>query len=155
MSIQAGTAYQFLLEQGFSGNHDIENDVLFFAMYTTLADIDPVTADLQTSLSDELVGSGYVAGGQQLTQTVIYTSGQPNRPVLDFDDLVFGPGAKWGVTNEAAQGGVIYNTTAGAQQDKICWIVNFGSPQVVNNGTFTVVWPDPTNPSLAMVRTIG
>lgn len=154
MSIQGGTAFQFLFDQGISGIHDVENDTLFFAMYTTAASIDPQTVNLQSALTDELVGVGYTAGGAQLTQTAIYTPGGPNRPALDFADLTFAS-ATWGVTNDAAQGGVIYNTTAGPQQGKVMWVINFVSPIVVNGGDFTIRWPDPTNPALAMVRLTG
>ncbi len=155
MSIQSGVAFQFLSDQCIDGNHDVRNDVLFFAMYSTLADIDPVTVDDQASISGELVGSGYTAGGEQLTQTIIYTPGQPDRPAIDLDDLVFGPGATWGILNEAAQGAVIYNTTAGPQQNKVMWVINFGSPIAVQNGSFFVRWPDPTDPTLAIIRTSG
>lgn len=155
MSISTGTAFQFLNDQCIDGNHDVRNDVLFFAMYSTLADINPVTVDDQASITGELVGSGYSAGGQQLDQTIIYTPGEPERPSIDFVDLVFGPGATWGITNEAAQGAVIYNTTAGPQQNKVMWVINFGSPIAVNNGEFFVTWPDPTDPTLAVIRTSG
>lgn len=158
MSISTGTAFQFLNDQCIDGNHDVRNDVLFFAMYTTLADIDPVTVDDQASITDELVGNGYTAGGEQLTQTIIYTPGEPERPAIDFADLVFGPGATWGIgpsNPEAALGAVIYNTTAGPQQNKVMWVINFRSPRAINNGTFTVRFPDPTNPTLAIIRTSG
>lgn len=154
MSIQSGTSFQFL-RQTINGDHDLENDVLFFAMYSTLADINPVTVDDQASISGELVGGGYAAGGVQLTQTVIYTPGDPVRPAIDLADLSFGPGATWGILNEAAQGAVIYNTTAGPQQNKVVWVINFGSPIAVNNGTFDVIWPDATDPTLAIIRTSG
>jgi hypothetical protein len=155
MSIQSGVAFQFLSDQCIDGNHDVRNDALFFAMYSTLADIDPVTVDDQASISGELVGSGYSAGGVALTQTIIYTPGQPERPAIDLDDLTFGPGATWGIVNEAAQGAVIYNTTAGPQQNKVMWVINFGSPIAVSNGSFFVRWPDPTDPTLAIIRTSG
>jgi hypothetical protein len=154
MTIVAGTNFQFLRDQLFNGLHDPENDTLFFAMYTTLADIDPKTADLQSALTEELVGSGYTAGGFQLTQTVIYTPGGPNRPAFDFADITI-PNATWGIVNDAAQGAVIYNTTAGPQSNKIMWIFNFGSPVAVNNGQVTIKFPDPTNPALAIVRSSG
>lgn len=154
MSIVAGSNFQYLRDQLFNGIHDPENDTLFFAMYTTLADIDTRTADLQSALTDELVGSGYPAGGFQLTQTVIYTPGGNDRPVIDFDDIVI-PNATWGIVNEAAQGAVIYNTTAGPQSNKILWIFNFGSPISVNNGKLTIIFPDATNPALAIVRSTG
>jgi len=154
MSIIAGSNFQYLRDQLFNGIHDPENDALFFAMYTTQADIDPRTADLQSTLTDELVGSGYPAGGYALAPTVIYTSGGDDRPVMDFDDIVI-PFATWGIMNDAAQGAVIYNTEAGPQNDKIMWILNFGSPVAVNNGTVTIQFPDPTNPALAIVRSTG
>lgn len=155
MSIIAGTCFQFLRDQCFNGIHDAENDALFFAMYTTEADIDPTTADLNATLTDELVGSGYTAGGFALVQNVIYTPGGVDRPVMDFDDIVI-VGATWGgAPGTAAQGAVIYNQEAGAQNDKIMWIINFGTPIVAQGGTVTIAFPDPTNPALATVRTIG
>ncbi len=154
MSIQGGTSFRFL-RQTINGDHDLENDTLFFAMYSTLADIDPVNVDDQASITGELVGSGYPAGGVVLTQSVIYTPGDSVRPAIDLVDLAFGPGATWGILNEAAQGAVIYNTTVGPQQNKVIWVINFGSPIAVNNGTFDVIWPDPTDPTLAIIRTSG
>ncbi len=155
MSIVAGTCFQFLRDQLFNGIHDPENDALFFAMYTTLANIDVKTADLQAALSDELVGTGYTAGGFALTQSVIYTPGGSDRPVMDFADIVIAS-ATWGLLpGTAAQGAVIYNTTGGAQANKIMWILNFGSPLVVSGGDLTISFPDPTNPALAMIRSSG
>ena len=156
MTIIAGTNFQFLRDQLFNGVHDPENDTLFFALYTTLAEIDVRTADLQSALSDEIVGTGYTAGGFALTTNVIYTPGGDDRPVMDIDDIVVTP-ATWGNVDprEGALGGVIYNTTAGAQASKIMWIINFGTPIVVDNGTLRFSFPDPTNPALAMVRSVG
>lgn len=155
MSIQSGTCFQFLRDHLLNGTHDPENDALFFAMYTTLADIDPQTANLQASLTNELVGAGYVAGGFALVQSVIYTPGGSDRPVMDFSDIVIA-GATWGQSpGTAAQGAVIYNTTAGAQANKVMWIINFGSPIVVLGGTVTIRFPDPSNPARTIVRTTG
>ena len=153
--IIAGTAFQFLRDQLFNGVHDPENDALFFAMYTTLADIDVRTVDLRTALTDELVGSGYTAGGFAVTQSIIYTPGGDDRPVMDIADIVI-PGAVWGLTpGTAAQGAVFYNSTVGPQQNKVMWVINFGTPVVVNGGTLTIRFPDPTNPALAIVRSSG
>jgi len=155
MSIVAGTAFQFLRDQCFNGIHDPENDSLFFAMFTTDADIDVRTVDLFSSLTDELVGSGYTAGGAALTQSVIYTPGGNDRPVMDFADLLFS-NATWGQTpGTAAQGAVIYNQSGGPQNDKVLFVLNFGAAVSVNGGDLTVSFPDPTNPALAMVRSSG
>ncbi len=155
MSILGGSAFQFLRDQLFNGIHDPENDALFFAMYTTLANIDVKTVDLQAAIGDELVGSGYTAGGIALVQTVIYTPGGSDRPVMDLDDI-FIQVATWGLTpGTAAAGAVIYNTTAGAQANKVMWVLKFTSPLVVDGGSVFITFPDPTNPALAIVRSTG
>jgi hypothetical protein len=155
MSVNPGTVYQFLHDQCIKGLHDVELDALRFAMFTVNANIDVKTADLFTSLTDELVGSGYTAGGFAMTQTLIYTPGGSNRPVVDFDDIVI-PGATWGqAPGTAAGAAVIYNTTAGPQLNKVMWVINFFSAIIVNGGNLTISFPDPTNPALAMVRTSG
>lgn len=155
MSIIGGAAFQFLHDQCFLGLHDVVNDELRLALYTTAANIDPQTANLRSALTDELVGPGYTAGGPQITQSVIYTPGSANRPIMDIADIVF-TSATWGqVAGTAVQGGVIYNNTVGPQQGKVMWILNFGSPISVSNGNVTFVFPDPTNPASAIIRTSG
>lgn len=155
MSIEQGTAFQFLFDHGINGLHDISDNALKFAMYTTLADISLATVNLQASIGNELVGSPYVAGGVALTTSVIYTPGGANRPVIDFADLIF-INATWGLTaGTAAQGAVIYNNTAGAQLNKVMWVINFVSPVVVDGGVLTISFPDPTNPAQAMIRITG
>lgn len=155
MSINPGAAFQFLNDQCLLGLHNVATDALFFAMYTTDADIDVQTVDLQSALTDELVGSGYTAGGIAMVQTAIYTSGDPDRPVVDFADIVIN-GAVWGQSpGTAAAGAVIYNTTAGPQVGKVMWVLNFGVAIIVNGGNLTIRFPDPTNPALAMIRTVG
>ncbi len=155
MSIEQGTAFQFLFDQGISGIHDVENDTLFFAMYTTLANISLATVDLQAAIGNELVGASYVAGGVALTTSVIYTPGGANRPAIDFANLIF-VNATWGLTaGTAAQGAVIYNNSAGAQLNKVMWVTNFASPLVVDGGNVTIIFPDPTNPAQAMIRITG
>ena len=52
MSIIGGTAFQFLADQCLNGLHDVENDALFFAMYTTDANIDVETVDLQAAIGN-------------------------------------------------------------------------------------------------------
>lgn len=155
MSIEQGTAFQFLLDQGINGIHDIENDNLFFAMYTTLAEIALATVDLQAAIGNELVGTGYTAGGIALTPTVIYTPGGPDRPILNFVDLVL-PNSTWGQTpGTAAQGAVIYNASPGPQVNKVLWVLNFVSPIIVSGGELSIIFPDPSDPTSAIVRLIG
>lgn len=155
MSINPGTAYQFLHDQCIKGLHDVELDTLRFAMFTDSANIDVKTVDLFAALSGELVGTGYTAGGEALTQSLIWTPGGNDRPVIDFADIVI-TGATWGqAPGTAAVGAVIYNTTAGPQLDKVMWVLNFFVSIIVNGGDVTITFPDATNPALAMVRTSG
>ena len=143
--ILPGITYQFLRDQ-FNGLHDLENDAIFFAMHTTDASLDRTTIDTFDN-TNELVGTGYTAGGVAITQTIV--GGPPLITGLDIDDLVFN-GAVWGQTpGTAAFAASLYNQT---QSNKVIAIISFGSPQAVNGGNFTVRFPNTTDPSLVIVR---
>ena len=146
--IKGGMAYQFLRDQ-FNGLHDLENDTIFFAMYTTLASLDRRTVNIFDN-TNELVGTSYPAGGVQITQTII--GGPPDITSLDIDDLTF-TAAVWGQTaGTAAFAAVLYNQT---QANKVIAVIPFGSPQVVNGGNFIVRFPNTTDPSLVIIRGVA
>ncbi len=143
--ITGGITYQFLRDQ-FNGLHDLENDSIFFAMYTTLATLDRTTANIFDN-TNELVGTGYTAGGVVVTQTII--GGPPTITGLDIDDLTFAT-AVWGQTaGTAAFAAVLYNQT---QSNKVIAVIPFGAAQVVNGGDFVVRFPNTTDPSLVIIR---
>jgi hypothetical protein len=116
--------------------HDLSTDVLKLALYTGSATLTPETTVY--SATDEVVASGYTAGGVVLTGVTIQTQAnipntQPATVYVDFDDVVFNAAL-------TARGALIYNTS---KSDKSVAVINFGSDKT-STATFTVVMPANT-----------
>jgi len=105
------------------------------ALYTSSASLDDTTTVYTTS--QEVVGTGYTAGGGTLTNVTPVSSG--TTAFTDFADLSFT------TATITARGALIYNDTA-ATDPSVC-VLNFGTDKTSTAGTFTIVFPaaDATN----------
>jgi len=124
------------------GVHDLETDVLKMALYTGSATLTPQTTVY--SITDEVVASGYTAGGVVLTGVTISTQTVPNtQPAVvyvDFADAVFSAAL-------TARGALIYNSS---KSDKSVAVISFGADKT-STTTFTVQMPANTA-SDALIR---
>jgi len=105
------------------------------ALYTSSASLDATTTAY--TASNEVVGTGYTAGGGTLTNVTPVSSG--TTAFTDFADLSFT------TATITARGALIYNDTA-ATDPSVC-VLDFGSDKTSTAGTFTIVFPaaDATN----------
>jgi hypothetical protein len=110
---------------------------LKMALYTANADLNAGT--LAYTTSDEVVGTGYTAGGETLTNVTVLTSG--TTAYLDFDDVVWNPAAF------TTRGALIYNTSL---SNLAVAIVDFGADKTATT-TFTVQTPANTA-TAALIR---
>jgi hypothetical protein len=124
------------------GVHDLDTDVLKMALYTGSATLTPQTTAY--SITDEVVASGYTAGGVILTGVTITTQTVPNtQPAVvyvDFNDAVFNAAL-------TARGALIYNSS---KSDKSVAVISFGADKT-STTTFTVQMPANTA-SDALIR---
>ena len=119
----------------YQGVHDLSTDTLKIALYTANADLNSDTTVYSTT--NEVTGTGYVAGGVALTGVTINSSGYT--AYVDFADVVFNAA----VTARCA---LIYNVTQG---NKSIAVLDFGSDKTSANFTITM----PTNTaSTALIR---
>ncbi len=81
--------------------HDLDTDVLKMALYTSAASLGEDTTVYTTT--DEVVGTGYTAGGVVLTNVQVLLSG--TTAYCTFDNPAW-PGSSF-----VARGGLIYNTS--------------------------------------------
>ena len=100
------------------------------ALYTAFADLGPAT--LAYSTTDEVIGTGYTAGGKELTVTPPASSGQT--AYVSFDNVV------WSPANFTCRGALIYNSTTGSAVAAL----DFGSDKTASN-TFTITFPANTS----------
>lgn len=106
------------------------------ALYTASADLNANTTAYTTI--DEVVGTGYVAGGKPLVNIV--PASNDGVAYISFDPVTWNPAAF------TAQGALIYNSATNAA---VC-VLNFGSNKTATN-TFTVTFP-PATASSAVIR---
>lgn len=106
------------------------------ALYTALANLDANTTAYTTV--NEIVGTGYVAGGKSLVNIV--PASNDGVAYISFDPVTWNPAAF------TARGALIYNSVTSAA---VC-VLNFGSDKTATN-TFTVTFPAVTASS-AVIR---
>jgi hypothetical protein len=110
---------------------------LKMALYTADADLGAGTLTYTTA--NEVVGTGYTAGGNVITGVTVLTSG--TTAYLDFDDVV------WNPAGFTARGALIYNTSLG---NLAVAVLDFGADKTTTT-TFTVQMPANTATS-ALIR---
>lgn len=120
------------------GIQDLDTDVIKIALYTSAASLDATTTAYSTS--NEVVGTGYTAGGNTLASPTISTSG--TTAYVDFAD------SSWTTATITARGALIYNSS---KADRAIAVLDFGSDKTSTAGTFTVQMP-ANNATDALIR---
>jgi hypothetical protein len=114
------------------------------ALYTGNADINQTTTVYTTS--NEVVGTGYTAGGNTLVISTSPTAANNTAGVptayISFNN------STWTNATFTARAALIYNVTQG---NKSVAVLDFGSDKTVNNDTFQIIFPTPDANS-AIVR---
>lgn len=127
MAITQGMCSTFK-EQLLKGEHDFDVDTFKIALYTSSATLDTSTTIYTTS--NEVVGVGYVAGGNTLSGTTVTLSG--TTAFVDFSD------STWAASTITARGALIYNSS---KSNKAVAVLDFGSDKTSTTGDFTVQFP--------------
>lgn len=121
------------------GQHAFDQDQFSLALYTAAAELDPDTTTNYTPYG-EVAAPGYTAGGQPLDRPQILTMAQIC--YVTFADAV------WPNSSIVARAALLYNQS---RQNLAVAILDFGSDQYSNQGTFQVQFP-PSGPLTALLR---
>ena len=108
----------------YEGVHNLVSDTIKIALYTSSADLNAGTTVYTTS--NEVTGTGYVAGGVQMTGITIGSS--DSTAYVNFANVVFNAA----VTARCA---LIYNASQG---NKSIAVLDFGSDKTSANFTITM-----------------
>jgi hypothetical protein len=120
----------------YQGVHDLTTDVIKIALYTASADLNEATTIY--SSTNEVVASGYTAGGNILTPVTVSSSG--------YTAFVGFPNTSW-TAALTARCALIYNVTQG---NKSIAVLDFGSDKT-STTTFTITMPANTA-TTALIR---
>ena len=130
----ATTSFKVELPQGIHNFGPTSPDTFKIALYTAAANLDGSTAVYTTS--GEVVGAGYVAGGNTLviTTTPVAANNSSNVPTAFFSFA----NSSWTSATFTARGALIYNSTEG---NKSVAVLDFGADKTVSNDTFQIIFP--------------
>ena len=126
-------------EELLKGVHDFENDTFKMALYTSSATLDASTTAY--TVTNEVSGTGYTAGGQDLDSPTVTLSG--TTAFVDFADET------WAGASITARGALIYNSTAAG--NPAVAVFDFGADKTSTAGDFVVQFPT-ADASSAVVR---
>lgn len=95
------------------------------------------THQFKSSVTNEVVGTGYTAGGATLTSATIAYNGATNVLTLDAADT------SWPTSTITARYAVIYDSTPATDATRpLLALVDFGADVSSSAGTFQITW-DP------------
>jgi hypothetical protein len=140
--IQQGLTNSFKQEMLQAGQN-LATDTLKMALYTAFSNIGPETTVYTTT--NEVVGTGYAAGGVLVTGATINTQTTgPNAGTVyvDFNNV------SWPGANFVARGALIYNVT---RSNKTVAVLDFGSDKTFTSANNTVTLPVNTA-TTALIR---
>jgi hypothetical protein len=115
------------------------SDTYKIALFTSSASLGAATTAYSTS--NEVVGTGYTAGGVTLTG---YASGSSGTTA--WIDWTTDP--SWTTSTITARGALIYNSS---QSDKAIAVIDFGADKTSTAGTFLITFP-AADASNAIIR---
>jgi len=124
MSIVQSQTTSFKAEL-YQGVHNLLTDTLYMALYTGNANINASTTAYTSS--NEVTGTGYTAGGNQVTGATVNTYGYT--AYVNFNNVV------WTNSVITARCALLYNVSKGNKS--IC-VIDFGSDKTMLNFTITM-----------------
>lgn len=114
---------------------DLDTDTLKVMLCTSTYTPDQDTHQYKSSVTNEVAGTGYTAGGATLGSVTVAYSGASNTLTLDAAD------SSWPTSTITARYAVVYDSTPAtdATRPLICY-VDFGADVSTTAGTFSIVW---------------
>ena len=139
MTIRQGLTTSYKLAM-VNGTQNVAADTLKIALYTAFADINENTTAYDST--NEISGTGYVAGGQALSNVTVNSTSN-GIVYVSFSNPV------WNPAQFTARGALIYNAT---KSNASIAVLDFGSDKTqAANSTFTITLP-PDTASSALIR---
>jgi hypothetical protein len=140
----ATTSFKVELLQAVHNFGPTSPNTFKIALYTANASLDQSTTAYTTS--NEIVGTGYTAGGNTLVISTSPTSDSGTYGVTTV--YISFANTSWTNASFTARGALIYNAT---QSNKSVAVLDFGSDKTVSNDTFQIIFPT-ANATSAIVR---
>lgn len=133
-SLIANKYKEFTLKGGTSYPVDFDTDTIKVALTTSSYTFNQDTHDYFDDVTNEVVGTGYTAGGATLASPTVTLDTANDR--VDFDAA----DTSWTTSTITARYAVVYKSTGTASTSPIVAVFDFTTDQVSSAGTFLITW---------------
>lgn len=117
-----------------NGDIDFTNDNIKVLLVTDQYVPNINTHKKRSDITDEVVGAGYVAGGQAMANINVVQDDSNNRATLDANDN------QWTPSTITARGAVLYKDVGSPATDLLIGYLDFGTDIISANGDFDITW---------------
>lgn len=129
----ASGLYNSMLADEAKGNIDFDTDSFKCMLVTSSYTFDKDAHTKRSDITDEVVGTGYTAGGAAATVTVSAVDTANDRVNITLGAV------SWTTSTITARGAVYYKSRGGASSaDEVVGFVDFGGNVVSTAGTFAL-----------------
>lgn len=134
----ANLVYNYFKQAVLQGSFNCQGSpTLYFMLVGSGYTPDGDTHVYRSSVTNEIAGSGYPAGGFALSSPLVTTNNTDNTGVLDASDISI-QNITFGTDARAA---VIYGSSGlGVASDPLVAYIDFVTDQAVTAGTFQITW---------------
>ncbi len=130
----ADLIYNSFFDDIASGAIDLDTDNIY-VMLTTSAYTPSKLHNRRDDITNEVVGTAYVAGGAALANKAVTQDDTNDLAKFDADDVT------WAASTITARYAVMYKSTGGASStDPLIKVFDFGSNQSSVGAAFTIQW---------------
>lgn len=117
------------------GTIDLDTDTINVLLVTSSYTPNKDTHDFRDDVTNEVVGTGYSAGGMALVSKTVTQDNTNDRAVFDADDLV------WTTATITARAAVLYKARGGASSaDELIAHIDFLADKSSTAADFTIQW---------------
>jgi hypothetical protein len=130
----ASLVYNSFKRDIMNGGIDLDTDTIKVALVTSSYSPNIDTHDNFDDVTNEVSGTGYIAGGATLGSVTVTADTTNDRGVFDAADT------SWATSTITARGAVIYKSTGVSSTSKLIAYVDFGSDITSTASTFSITW---------------
>lgn len=130
----ADVIYNSFKAKIMDGSIDLDTDTIKVALVTSSYTPNQDTHDFFDDVTNEVVGTGYTAGGATLASKVVSVDTTDNEGVFDAADVT------WSTSTITARGAVIYKSTGTAGTSALICYLDFSTDQTSTAGDFVIQW---------------
>ena len=127
--------YGQVFVSAFNKEIDFNSDAIKVMLCTSTYSPNQDTHQYKSSVTNEVTGTGYTAGGATLANCTITYTGASNTLKLDADDV------SWAASTITARYAVIYDSTPASDATRpLIALIDFGADMSSTSGAFTITF---------------